>query len=260
MVITCAAVDDITAWCLLAALVAFVKAGSFTSVVYIMLLTLTYVLLMLKVVRPVLHRVGQRLAARPNPGAALAVFFFLPLFLSAFVTEVIGIHALFGAFMAGAVMPQNVKLKNAFVGKVQDVSLVVLLPLFFALTGLRTRIGLLDQLHAWQLTGVIILVAVVGKFAGSAVAARLVGQTWRNSLMVGALMNTRGLMELVVLNIGYDLGILRPEVFSMMVIMALATTCMTGPVLSWIDTLFGKPEPVSSHLAVPEGASPARLG
>ncbi|MQI08832.1 cation/H(+) antiporter, partial [Escherichia coli] len=156
------------------------------------------------------------------------------------LSEIIGIHALFGAFLAGTIMPENVKFRNLFIEKIEDVSLVLLLPLFFVFTGLRTQIGLLDSPHLWQTAGMIILVAVTGKFVGSAVAAKFVGQNWRDSLTIGALMNTRGLMELVVLNIGYDLGVLTPEVFAMMVIMALVTTFMTGPALDLINWIFRK--------------------
>jgi Kef-type K+ transport system membrane component KefB len=155
--------------------------------------------------------------------------------VSAYATEIIGIHALFGAFMAGVIMPPGLKFRNVIIEKVEDVSLVLLLPLFFVFTGLRTHIGLLNQGHLWITCGWIILVAVVGKFGGSAMAAKVVGQSWKNSLSIGALMNTRGLMELVVLNIGYDLGILSPEVFTMMVIMALVTTFMTSPALNVIN-------------------------
>jgi len=135
-------------------------------------------------------------------------------------------------------MPENVNFRNIFIEKVEDVALVLLLPLFFVFTGLRTEIGLLNDPYLWKVTGLIILVAVVGKFLGSALAAKYVGQSWKESLKIGALMNTRGLMELVVLNIGYDLGVLTPEIFAMMVIMALVTTFMTGPALDLIEWAF----------------------
>jgi len=157
------------------------------------------------------------------------------LIISSYITEVIGIHALFGAFMAGVIMPANVKFRNIFIEKVEDVALVLLLPLFFVFTGLRTQIGLLNEVYLWKITGLIIIVAVAGKFIGSALAAKFVGQNWKDSLTIGALMNTRGLMELIVLNIAYDLGILTPQIFTMMVIMALVTTFMTGPALDFIN-------------------------
>lgn len=238
IVITCAAADDITAWCLLAAVIAVVKAGSFVSALYIIGLAAAYVLIMIKIVRPFLKRVGDLHSTRENLSKPIVAIFFLVLILSAYATEVIGIHALFGAFMAGAIMPENSRFRNVFIEKVEDVSLVLLLPLFFVFTGLRTEIGLLNDPALWKTTGLIILVAVIGKFVGSALAAKFVGQNWKDSLTIGALMNTRGLMELVVLNIGYDLGVLTPEIFAMMVIMALVTTFMTGPSLDFINWMF----------------------
>lgn len=243
VVITCAAADDITAWCILAAVIAIVKAGSFISAFYIMGLALAYVVVMIYVIKPFLKRVGDLHATRENLSKPIVAIFLLVLLLSSYATEVIGIHALFGAFMAGAVMPENIRFRNIFIEKVEDVALVLLLPLFFVFTGLRTQIGLLNDPYLWKITGLIILVAVVGKFIGSALAAKFVGQNWKNSLTIGALMNTRGLMELVVLNIGYDLGVLTPEVFTMMVIMALLTTFMTGPALDFINYIF-KPKAV----------------
>ncbi len=242
IVITCAAADDITAWCLLAAVIAIVKAGSFLSSLYVIFLAVLYVIFVIKVVRPFLKRIGDLHTSREHLSKPIVAIFFITLIFSAYATEVIGIHALFGAFMAGAIMPENVKFRNIFIEKVEDVSLVLLLPLFFVFTGLRTQIGLLNDLYLWQVTGFIILVAVIGKFIGSAIAAKYVGQTWKDSLTIGALMNTRGLMELVVLNIGYDLGVLTPEIFAMMVIMALVTTFMTGPALDIINKVFGQTE------------------
>ena len=235
MVITCAATDDITAWCILAAVIAIVKAGDFVSSIYTILLAAAYVLFMLKVLKPILKRLGDHYSYREGLTKPVVGLFFLVLIFSSYCTEVIGIHALFGAFMAGVIMPANQSFRNLFIEKVEDVSMVLLLPLFFVFTGLRTLIGLLNDPYLWQITGLIILLATTGKFIGSAVAARFVNQSWRDSLIIGSLMNTRGLMELVVLNIGYDIGVLSPEIFAMMVIMALATTCMTGPALDLID-------------------------
>ncbi|HAQ19717.1 MAG TPA: cation/H(+) antiporter [Prolixibacteraceae bacterium] len=253
LVITCAAADDITAWCMLAAIIAIAKAGSFVSSLYVILLSIGYVLIMIKVVRPFLKRVGDLHATRENLSKQVVAIFFLTLLISSYTTEIIGIHALFGAFLAGTIMPENTKFRNIFIQKIEDVALVLLLPLFFVFTGLRTQIGLLNDIYLWKITGLIILVAITGKFVGSALAAKFVGQNWRDSLTIGALMNTRGLMELIVLNIGYDLGILSPEVFSMMVIMALVTTLMTGPALDLIERIFRtKPDMIQekiSHLS-----------
>lgn len=238
IVITCAAADDITAWCILAAVIAIVKAGSFASSIYVILMAIAYVFLMIKIVRPFLKRIGDLQAGKNTINKPMVAIFFLTLILSAYTTEVIGIHALFGAFMAGAIMPENTKFRTLFIDKIEDVALVLLLPLFFVFTGLRTQIGLLNDGHLWMITGFIILTAVTGKFAGSALTAKFLGINWKESLTIGALMNTRGLMELIVLNIGYDLGVLSPEIFAMLVIMALFTTFMTGPALDLINYIF----------------------
>ena len=238
MVITCAAADDITAWCLLAAVIAVVKAGTVLSSLYTIAMAVGYVLVMFLIVRPFYKRLGEQYTNKEYLSKPVVGIFFIMLFISAYTTETIGIHALFGAFVAGVIMPTNISFRNIFVEKVEDVSLLLLLPLFFVFTGLRTEIGLLNEPYLWKVTGFIILVAVVGKFVGSALSAKFVGQTWRESLTIGALMNTRGLMELVVLNIGYDLGVLGPTIFAMMILMALTTTFMTGPALSLIGLIF----------------------
>ncbi|MET0394399.1 MAG: cation:proton antiporter [Chitinophagaceae bacterium] len=252
IVITCAAADDITAWCILAAVIAIVKAGSVSSSLFIVLMAIAYVLIMIKLVQPFLKRMGDKYSNKESLSKPVVAVFFVVLLLSSYATEVIGIHALFGAFMAGAIMPTNVRFRNLFIEKTEDVSTVLLLPLFFVFTGLRTQIGLLNDPYLWWTCLAIIGVAVTGKFVGSALAARFVGQSWRESLSIGALMNTRGLMELIVLNIGYDLGVLSPEVFAMLVLMALITTFMTGPAMDLInrfiparegDTVVLKPTP-----------------
>ncbi|QCR22564.1 cation:proton antiporter [Pontibacter sp. SGAir0037] len=245
VVITCAAADDITAWCILAAVIAIVKAGSFESSIYTIALAVSYVFLMLKLVQPFLKRLGNIYSNRETLGKPIVAVFFLVLLLSAYATEVIGIHALFGAFMAGVMMPDNIRFRNIFIEKIEDIALVLLLPLFFVFTGLRTQIGLLNSSELWLTCGLIILVATTGKLAGSALAARFMGQSWRESLIIGSLMNTRGLMELVVLNIGYDLGVLSPEIFAMMVIMALVTTFLTGPALDLINKVLPAAKPLS---------------
>ena len=243
LVITCAAADDVTAWCILAAVIAIVKAGSFVSAMFTILMAIVYVFLMIRIVAPFLRRLGNIYSNKESMSKPVVAIFFITLLVSAYATEVIGIHALFGAFMAGAIMPSNMSFRNIFIDKVEDVALVLLLPLFFVFTGLRTQIGVLDDIYMWQICGLIIVVAVTGKFFGSALAAKIVGQSWRDSLIIGALMNTRGLMELVVLNIGYDLGVLTTEMFTMMVLMALITTFMTGPLLDLIGWIFPEKRP-----------------
>jgi Kef-type K+ transport system membrane component KefB len=199
-----------------------------------------YVLLMFYVVKPFLKRVGDLRPSRENMSKPIVAIFFLTLILSSYATEVIGIHALFGAFIAGVVMPNNIRFKEILAEKVEDLSTILLLPIFFAFTGLRTQIGLLNQGHLWVFCILVISVAIIGKLAGSTFTAKIVGRTWKDSLSLGALMNTRGLMELIVLNIGYDLGVFGPELFSIMVIMALFTTFMTGPILDFINLSFMK--------------------
>lgn len=238
VVLTAAAADDITAWCILAVVIAIVKAGSFVSALYVIALAIIYVVVMLKLVRPFLKHIGNLNSNSKTLSKPVVALFLLVLILSAYLTEIIGIHALFGAFMAGAIMPDNHKFRHIFVEKVEDIAVILFLPLFFVFTGLRTEIGLLNDIELWKVTAVIILVAVIGKFIGSSIAAKFVGQNWKDSLTIGALMNTRGLMELVALNIGYELGVLTPEVFAMMVIMALVTTFMTGPSLDFINKMF----------------------
>ena len=233
--ITCAAADDITAWCLLAAVIAVVKAGSILSAFYTILMAAGYVLLMIKVVQPFLKKLGEKYSNKESFSKPVVAIFFITLLASSYATEVIGIHALFGAFLAGVIMPANASFRSVFIEKVEDLALVLLLPLFFVFTGLRTQIGLLNHADLWKVCGWIVLVAVTGKFLGSTLAAKFVGQNWKESLSIGALMNTRGLRELVVLNIGYDLGVLNPEIFAMLVIMALVTTFMTGPALVLIN-------------------------
>jgi len=236
--ISCAAADDITAWCILAAVVAVVKAGSAAGALYTLAAAAVYVLVMLFAVRPLLGKVAKAHSSKGSLGKPVIALFFITLLLSAWLTETIGIHALFGAFMAGAIMPEDASFRKAFMEKVEDVALVLLLPLFFVFTGLRTEVGLLNTAHLWTVCLLIIAVAVIGKFAASTLAARFMGESWKESLSIGALMNTRGLVELIVLNIGYDLGILTPTIFTMMVIMALVTTFMTGPALDLINRVF----------------------
>jgi Kef-type K+ transport system membrane component KefB len=246
--ITCAAIDDITAWCALAAVIAIVKAGSFASSLYTIALAVVYILFMLRIVQPFLKQLGDKYSSKEGLTKPIVAVFFLTLLISGFLSEIIGIHALFGAFLAGVVMPTNVTFRNIFIEKIEDVSSVLLLPLFFVFTGLRTQIGLLNDVYLWEVCGVIIFIAIVGKFWGSAIAARFVGQSWKDSFTIGALMNTRGLMELVVLNIGFDLGVLNPQIFAMMVIMALFTTFMTGPALDFTNWLFRNKEVVEKPI------------
>lgn len=234
--IACAAVDDVTAWTILAFVVAVARSTSLSIFLLNLILIVLFVAVMLTVVRHSLPRwLDEGPRAGHEPSARTLAIIVSVVVASSLVTEVIGIHALFGAFLAGAVMPDSRAFRTRVSVRVESFSSVLLLPLFFAFTGLRTQIGLLDGLDDWLMCLFIVGIATVGKVGGSAIAARLTGMRWPESLQLGALMNTRGLMELVALNIGYDLGILSPRIFAMLVIMALATTMMTGPLL----TLFG---------------------
>jgi Kef-type K+ transport system membrane component KefB len=227
--ISSAAVDDITAWCLLAFLIAKVRAGTSPSVWWTLVGVAAYLIVMTWVVRPLIKYYS---AWRQENWRETLAFSLVFLFLSAWTTERIGIHALFGAFFAGVILPRNGNLSSSVAGNLEKITGVLLLPLFFAFTGLRTSLRLLNAGALWFYCVVIILVAVVGKMLGCALSARASGMTWRDALSVGVLMNTRGLVELVILNVGLDLGIISPTLFSMMVIMALVTTFMTTPLLT----------------------------
>lgn len=234
LAIACAAVDDVTAWCILAIVVAIVKADGWGGAVQTISLALIFIAVMVLLVRPQAARVFQAEVGKENHSQGLVAGVLVFVFVSALFTEVIGIHSLFGAFLAGVVLPKHARLRTFLRERLETFSAAFLLPLFFAFTGLRTQIGLLNDWASWLLCAGIIGVAIAGKLGGSMLAARWTGMGWKDSFAVGTLMNTRGLIELIVLNIGYDLGILSPRIFTMMVIMALVTTFMTGPILSWL--------------------------
>jgi Kef-type K+ transport system membrane component KefB len=238
LAITCAAIDDISAWCLLASLIAIVKAGSFVSSVYTISLAIIYVIFMFTIVKPLLKRFSEIFNSKEGISKPVVAVFLITLLSSSYLTEIIGIHALFGAFIAGLIMPPNINFRSILIEKIEDIAVILLLPIFFVISGLRTEIGLLNNPYLWKITVVVILIAVAGKFAGSSLSLRFVGESWRDSLIIGALMNTRGLMQLVVLNIGYDLGVISPEIYTIMIIMALVTTLMTGPALDIINKIF----------------------
>jgi len=233
-----AAIDDVTAWCLLAAVIAIAKTGSIASSVYTILAAMAFIGVMLLVIRPFLKKIGEIYKNAEVLNKSIVAFFLLVLVCSALVTQVIGIHALFGAFLAGVIMPPLPNFRKMMIDKVEDIAVTLLLPLFFVFTGLRTEIGLLNSPHLLFICFIIILVAIVGKFGGSALTARFLGESKRDSLALGVMMNTRGLMELIVLNIGYEMGILPPTIFVMLVIMALFTTFITTPAMSLIERIY----------------------
>jgi Kef-type K+ transport system membrane component KefB len=244
--ITAAAIDDVTAWCILAVVVDIVQSGSPIGAWAVVSLAAAYIAFALLVARPAIADLLQWSGPHSDaiPRTTLAVVFMI-LLASCLATETIGIHALFGAFLAGVIMPEKGSIKAKLTDSVHDVCTLVLLPLFFAFTGLRTEIGLLNDVHAWLICALVISVAVAGKVGGSVLAARWTGLEWRESAALGALMNTRGLVELVVLNIGYDLGILSPKIFTILVIMAVVTTMMTGPLLRALGVVAATPTKVA---------------
>lgn len=235
LAIATAAVDDVTAWCILACIVVLVRSTDGATPLWI---TLTgsgaFVLVMLFGVRRLLRRFETSFRNRGRVTDDAVALILLLVLASALITEWLGIHMVFGAFMLGAIMPKRHEFVAHLLEKLQSLTVILLLPLFFAFSGLRTRIGLLESGEMWMFTGYIILVAVAGKFGGSMVSARMAGMPLREATAIGVLMNTRGLMELIILNIGLDIKVISPALFSMMVIMALVTTFMTTPLLDWI--------------------------
>ena len=233
--IACAAVDDISAWSILAVVVALVRANAaHTSPWFTLGGSVCYLALILFVVRPALRWLESYYHTRGRLTQDMVGVVLLLVLASAWTTEWLGIHALFGAFALGAVMPKDAGLVHDLMEKLEDLTVVLLLPIFFAFTGLRTSIGLIQGAEMWSYFGLVLLIACAGKFGGSAIAARVTGLEWREAGAVGILMNTRGLMELVILGIGLDLGAISPSLFAILVMMALATTAMTTPILELI--------------------------
>ena len=212
--IGCAAVDDVTAWSVLAFVVMLVRAGTLATLVFKLALLAVFVATMICAIRPLLRKPTL------TTGLLLAL-------ASAWITEQLGVHALFGAFLAGAILPKG---REAVAQQLQGI-VTVLLPLFFAVTGLRTNVGGLATPELWICCALVLFTAIAGKLGGAMLAARATGFSWRDATAVGVLMNTRGLMEMVVLNIGRDIGVISPSLFTMGVLMALVTTAMTTPLL-----------------------------
>jgi K+:H+ antiporter len=227
--LACAAIDDVTAWCLLA-VVAGVARAQLGGAVAVVGGALAYVGGMLLVVRPLVARTVARLGDEELSRGTVALVFVV-LLCSTLVAESIGIHAVFGAFLVGAIIPHESAVARTFTGRFESLVVVLFLPAFFAFTGMRTRIDLVTTGTQWLACALVVLVATVGKFGGTLAAGRLTGLGWRDAAALGVLMNTRGLMELIVLNVGLDLGVVSPPLFAMMVLMALATTLGTSPIL-----------------------------
>jgi len=251
LAIACAAIDDVTAWCILAAVVVIVRAtGSGVATGVPLWVTLggsaAYVAFMLTGGRRALRILETRYAARGRVTQDMIAVLMLATLASAWITERLGVHALFGAFLVGAVAPKSDGFVHAVLERFEDMMVVLLLPLFFAFTGLRTEITLIDGAGAWLVCAMVTAVAVIGKVGGSAIAARVTAMPWRDAAVIGLLLNTRGLMELVILNIGLDIGVISRELFAMMVLMALATTFMTTPLVTWLLRALQR-EPADAH-------------
>jgi Kef-type K+ transport system membrane component KefB len=232
--ISCAAVDDITGWCILAYIVVLIRSDKATHPVWVTVGgVIAYMLVMYFAVRPLMRRFEahfQRTGRLTENSMSLMVALVLA---SALATEWLGIHLVFGAFLVGALMPKDPEFVQVLRHKVESIAVVVLLPLFFAYSGLRTNITVVHG-RMWLFVLLVVAAAIAGKFGGSMFAARMAGIRWRDAASLGDLMNTRGLMELIALNIGLDIGVISPTVFTIMVLMALVTTFMTSPLLEWV--------------------------
>ncbi len=233
LALTCAAVDDVTAWCLLAVAIAVTRTNSMVGALPTIFEALIYIVFMLTVVRWFLQRLSKHYNRTGRLTQLVLAGIYMGVVASALITEWIGIHLIFGAFLLGAAMPKNAGLTRELAEKTEDFVLIFLLPVFFAYSGLRTEIGLLNSPELWLLCAAVLGVAIIGKYVGTYVAARVCGINNREASALGWMMNTRGLTELIVLNIGLSLGVISPLLFTMLVIMALVTTFMTSPLLEW---------------------------
>lgn len=234
MALTCAAVDDVTAWCLLAVAIAVTRTNSMAGAIPTILLAFLYIVLMVTVGRRFLRTFATYYDRSGRLNQFVLAVIYIGVVVSALITELIGIHLIFGAFLIGAVMPKHAGLTRELAQKTEDFVLTFLLPIFFAYSGLRTQIGLLNRPFLWLLCGLVVAVAIAGKYFGTYFAARVSGIDKREAAALGWLMNTRGLTELIVLNIGLSLNVISPLLFTMLVIMALVTTFMTSPLLEWV--------------------------
>jgi Kef-type K+ transport system membrane component KefB len=248
LALACAAIDDVTAWFLIALATAVAVAGSGNEVLVTIALAVAFCLLMGFAVRPLLARVSTAFdeAGRVPGGWVVAIF--AGVLLSALVTETIGIAVIFGAFVMGMIMPRHAGLTEDVTRRMEDVTVILLLPLFFAYTGLKTNVGLLDRSELWAMTLVLIGIAIFGKLVGAFIAARLTGFRTRASAVLGTLMNTRGLTELIVLNLALEKGVMSDALFAMLVLMALVTTFMAGPLLRLLDPKHEFSAPVEEEL------------
>lgn len=234
LALTCAAVDDVTAWCVLALAIAVTRTNNMMAALPTVLWSLAYIAFMVIVGQRFFKRLSKYYDRTGKLSQLMVAGIYMAVVVSALITEIIGIHFIFGAFLLGAVMPKQGNLTRELAEKTEDFVLVFLLPVFFAYSGLKTQVGLLNSLDKWLLCLAVIGVAILGKYLGTYGAARISGIDHRESSALGWLMNTRGLTELIVLNIGLELKVITPLLFTMLVIMALVTTFMTSPLLERI--------------------------
>jgi Kef-type K+ transport system membrane component KefB len=243
--LSCAAIDDVSAWCILAVIVALIHAKASVLQPWLSLAGLpAFLLLMLFVVRPVLHKVQGRWFPSQKISTERLAFIVLYILAASLITDWIGVHALFGAFLAGVIFPGKEALGDELTSHLKLVTSGLLLPLFFVISGLRTNLGLIRGWQPWLICGLLITIAICGKLVAAMLSARLGGMSWRDAAALGVLLNTRGLVELIILNVGYSLGVLSHTLFSMMVLMALVTTFMASPLLHWIYPTQHRPQAV----------------
>lgn len=229
--IAAAAIEDVTAWSILALVIAIAKSTSVTTSMLSLLLVILFIVIMLYVVRPLLHKYSDKLFNKSRSDIFGITFIVAIVFISSITTDVLGVHAVFGAFIAGLIMPTGIKFNSPVTVKFEDFTSVLLLPIFFALTGLKTHFNTIDNPYMWGVFALVLLVAVAGKLGGVIIAARFTKTGWRDSIALGILMNTRGLMGLIALNIGLELGVISESIFTLLVLMAIITTFMTAPLL-----------------------------
>lgn len=233
LALVCAAVNDVVGWLLMAGILLLIGAGD-SSPWLVVIGTLLYSVLVLTGGRRALRVLTRWYHAHHGMTPQLFAVVLIVALVSAAITERLGVHPLFGAFLAGMAMPKDPAFVREIVRRLEDVTVVLLLPTFFVVSGLRTQVGVLDRADMWLYFAAVLAVAVVGKIGGTAVAARVTGKTWREGTALGVLVNTRGLVELVLLNIGYEAGIITAPLFTMLVLMAIATTFMAAPLFDVI--------------------------
>ncbi|KAK3835675.1 MAG: Sodium/hydrogen exchanger family-domain-containing protein [Linnemannia gamsii] len=234
LTICAGAVGDIVAWILLALVVSIINSASRITPLYVVLLSIAWILILVFLFRPLFKYMIKKTKSEDEPSQTMMAFTMVVVLVSAFVTDIIGVHAIFGSFLVGLIIPNDTGFADGVTKRIEDLVSVIFLPIYFALSGLKTQIGLLDNGKTWGLVILTTFVACFGKIVGCTGAARLQGMEWRESLAIGVLMNCKGLIELIVLNIGYDAGVINDRVFVIMVAMCLITTCMTTPAVSYI--------------------------